>query len=230
VDIPWWPDWVVTKPLLVRAAAGPGDQTDEPVPLADEPPAPAEPPANWAGTQTITPEPIADTPPPPPPPPAQAPTPVPVPVPVPAPTPEPEPVPPPEPPEPPATPAPEPVVEDQGLAAVEDSAALLAAHDAIHGADRLSGARQEQIDALMGRNFEFPLKIKRIDRYYGADAAYKGGRVVVGTIADSDKQVGVRLPASENDRIDALKAGDGLDASGSVAEWSVLHDRPELMG
>ncbi|MDD9938393.1 MAG: hypothetical protein OXT09_32590 [Myxococcales bacterium] len=110
--------------------------------------------------------------------------------------------------------------------AAEPESTLLTACESIHAAPRLAGCRDREIQVLIGRTFDFAITV---ERYYGLDADYRGGRALVGTLTGSERAFGAAFPEGDGARIDAVAPGTVLRGRGRVVEWSILHDRPELL-
>jgi hypothetical protein len=59
---------------------------------------------------------------------------------------------------------------------------------------------------------------------------YRGGRMVLGKLKDSGKEVAIYFPQAFNDVADALKTGETLVAHGKVAGWDRLYKRLKICG
>lgn len=132
-------------------------------------------------------------------------------------------------PTPEAAPPPEPVREESAAPAGEPSG-LAAAVRAILAEPSYGGNRDALVSGLMESSRDFEITVERVERSFGTwdDPGLRDGRTVVGTVGDTDVPVVVRFPADLNDRIQTWKRGDRYPVRGTVAEWDRLHQRPVM--
>lgn len=91
---------------------------------------------------------------------------------------------------------------------------------------RIGGSRQDRIRELVGGDYTFALVVRENRQSFGVPVGYRGGRTLVGTVADTDVSVEVRLPPSRNAETRGLSRGDRIRVSGTVVEWQKLDGRP----
>ncbi len=201
VDIPSWPDWSSSTPIVVWPARGAVEApAARPRIAAPEPAAPPPPPPPRKAVATVVPKPEA------PPevvrepevvPQAKAAT-----------------------PSAPSPPVPAPASDGSFAAAVRE----------VLDAGVVSGDRRTKAAALVGRSVSCEVRIERVQRPFGRNlaAGYEGGRTLRGTLDDSGLPVEVRIPAADADAVDALKRGGTWPTRGTLVEWARLPDRPVI--
>lgn len=203
VDIPLWPDWEQVFPLVVWPStsgemASPEELEDTSHSLPPLPPLPADP-------SPLQPPPRQSPPPPsrpPKPPPLQPPRAAPL-----------------QPPRAPSSPPPK-----------EVSSSLSEAVEEIRNSEIFGGKRDNLIKALLGRRFSFDLTIGRTERTFAVytDTAYRNGRTVIGSAAESGIEVRVWFPEVLNELLDSFEPGAIHPVSGTVAELDRLSLRPTI--
>lgn len=99
---------------------------------------------------------------------------------------------------------------------------------AIRLASPIGGERDQLIQELLNQKVSFDLTVKRVDRTFGmySDPAYHKGRTVDGLISGTDLDVRISLPDVLNEMADGLKAGSTCTVAGNVAELDRLNLRP----
>ncbi|MEQ9569695.1 MAG: hypothetical protein RLN75_05850, partial [Longimicrobiales bacterium] len=212
VDIPSWPDWGSSMPLVVwpkrgsveAARSAPRIAAPKPTPVAE--PEPPETPVDEERADDAVATPVVEAAPPPEPAEVAERAAAPRPNPTPDPTPDP-------------TPAPSDAPRlDAFTAAVES----------VLAAGVVSGDRREKAAALVGRAVSCWVRVERVQRPFGRSLprGYEGGRVIRGTLVGSSAEVEIVVPAADAEAADALKRGDEWAVEGVVAEWARLPDRP----
>lgn len=225
VDIPSWPDWTSTTPIVVWPArsaveAAPARPRIAP-PEPAAPPPPSPPPKKKKGVATVAPKPET--------PPEVAPEVVPEVVPGVAPrakaAPKPK-----AGPTPPPRPAPAPSAPPPPVPAPGSDGSFADAVREVLDAGVVSGDRRAKAAALVGRSVSCDVRIDQVQRPFGRAVAkdYEGGRTLRGTLDDSGLPVEVRIPAADADAVDALKRGDTWPTRGTLVEWARLPDRPVI--
>jgi len=234
VDIPFWPDWIEKRPVIVRPPTG--EEAVE-VTVVEEPSARGPMPvAVFPGVEEAPPA-VR---------PAQAePEPAPTPRPGPLAAPQPEPAaeaaptdaaepaepPPAAEPAPEATPAEEAPAEPQPAPAAEGTdPVLVGLVGRIAAADRYSRDREQIIEENADRAFPCDIEITRKERTYSyiPDSRFRQGRTVTGKLRGTECEVAVQLVASRNDEIDALQPGGLLHAACKPLKWNTIYDRLEM--
>ena len=251
VDIPFWPDWIEKRPVIVRPPTGeevvevtvveePSARAPIPVPIfpgVEEAPPTVRPPRAEPAARSDRAEP------------GPAPRPEPLVAPEPEPSAEAVPSVPGEPfeelpaadlpvEEPPApepapaeTPPPEAPVEPQPAPDAEGTdPVLVGLVGRIAAADRYSRDREQIIEENAERPFPCEIEITRMERTYSyiPDARFRQGRTVTGKLRGTECEVAVQLVASRNDEIDALQPGNLLHAACKPLKWNTIYDRLEM--
>ena len=230
VDIPFWPDWIEKRPVLVRPPTE--DEVVE-VTVVEEPSARAPIPVPvFPGVEEAPPvfqPPQAE----------QAPPTRPTDQPEPSPPERPEPLAAPEPveerpatePTPAETPPPEAPVEEQPAPVAEATdPALVGIVGRIAAADRYSRDREQIIEENVERPFDCEIEITKTERTYSytPDHRFRKGRTVTGKLRGTDCEVAVQLIASRNEEIDALQPATLLHATCKPLKWNTIYDRLEM--
>jgi hypothetical protein len=98
-------------------------------------------------------------------------------------------------------------------------------------ADRFSGDVEKILEEIGADLFEIQAVIDRINRSYGyfEDPRYAEGMTVMGTLAGTDVDVSIQLPAEYNQQLENLGHGAVWSGSGVVIKWDPLYERLELM-
>lgn len=108
--------------------------------------------------------------------------------------------------------------------------AFAAIVQAILEVDVFRGERDRHIKDLLGTGCRFPLEVDRVERTFAmySDAEYRHGRTAYGKVADTDVQVSVWFPEARNEEVEALKEGDRVEVTGTVADWDRLRNSPRI--
>jgi hypothetical protein len=221
IQIPSWPDWKQTIPIVVWPAKVALPAPDRTVLPAPEPPArPASAPPNGPGRDRVA-RPVADR----------------------TPTVDPGPAPDPpkvgvtaQPPSPPTRvpPEPAPAARAAPAAPVEDRADapfdLATAVGEILETRRYSPERDDRVASLVGQPVEAAVIIERIDRPFGRTRkpGFEDGRIVRGRLRDSQLEVEVHIPTTRAHLVEGLGRTDPVTVAGSVTSWERLPERPVI--
>lgn len=94
----------------------------------------------------------------------------------------------------------------------------------------IGGTRDRLIAELLGSTFQFDLAVKRVERTFAmySDPDLRNGRTVVGIIPGTDLEVSVWFPEGRNDEVDAFERGATYTILGTVAEWDRLRLGPRI--
>ena len=127
---------------------------------------------------------------------------------------------------------PEPESEPEIVAEPADTVEpAMSLHDLVHAFSeaRFASERSKLIEANAGAAYSFSVEVSRVERTLGIGLTehLRNGRSVAGKVVGDDIEVIVRMPASRNDEIDAMKGGE-LAVSGLVSDWNSLRKRLDL--
>jgi hypothetical protein len=104
--------------------------------------------------------------------------------------------------------------------------------EAILGADRFGGERDQLVAGFVGQMFQLELEVTSIDRTLasGLDKQFRNGRTVVGKLTATDRPVAVFFDETLNERIENLSTGTRLSVRGAFQKWDDFYERPQMLG
>ena len=136
-----------------------------------------------------------------------------------------------------AEPEPEPPVEEvieepePETVPVQVAEASIPLHDLIVQLSeaRFASERSAIIDEMEGASYSFSIEVDNVERTLGIGLSeyLKSGRSLTGNIVGDDIEVLVRMPASRNDEMEAVKGGS-IDITATVSDWNSLRKRLDL--
>jgi hypothetical protein len=105
--------------------------------------------------------------------------------------------------------------------------------DVIEGfeqADSFSGDADKLLASLAGKQFNVDITLDRVNWTTDFDLPedYRSGRMALGKLNESAKEVAIYFPKAFNDAADALKTGQSLSVQGTVAGWDRLYKRLKI--
>ncbi len=95
---------------------------------------------------------------------------------------------------------------------------------------RYGSGRDALIEGMIDSSVTVDVVVERIDRPFGRTRTpgYEGGAVVRGRLGDEGPAVEILVPTDRRELIDGVARGDLLTASGVVASWQRLPERPVI--
>ncbi len=94
---------------------------------------------------------------------------------------------------------------------------------------RYGSERTNLVSRLLGHTVEAVLNVESVNRTFDyVSDAFRNGRTVIGRLADTDLQLAVQFPATENERLDTLVPDTQLPIRAVPLKWNIIYDRLEL--
>lgn len=99
--------------------------------------------------------------------------------------------------------------------------------DEYHSLDRFDSSRRDVIKAIVDEVFLVDITYNSNERAYAynADTRFRDGQSVYGSIANSEHQLVVQLPADMNETVSGCNPGDTIQVVLSPIKWDSAYDR-----
>ena len=110
---------------------------------------------------------------------------------------------------------------------VKPQTTLVNTLDEYHSLDRFDSSRRDVIKAIVDEVFLVDVAYKSYERAYAynADTRFRDGRSVYGSIANSEHQLAVQLPADMNEIVTQCSPGETIQVVLSPIKWDSAYDR-----
>ena len=110
---------------------------------------------------------------------------------------------------------------------VKPQTTLVNTLDEYHSLDRFDSSRRDVIKAIVDEVFLVDVAYKSYERAYAynADTRFRDGRSVYGSIANSEHQLAVQLPADMNEIVTQCSPGATIQVVLSPIKWDSAYDR-----
>ena len=110
---------------------------------------------------------------------------------------------------------------------VKPQTTLVNTLDEYHSLDRFDSSRRDVIKAIVDEVFLVDVAYKSYERAYAynADTRFRDGWSVYGSIANSDHQLAVQLPADMNEIVTQCSPGETIQVVLSPIKWDSAYDR-----
>ena len=110
---------------------------------------------------------------------------------------------------------------------VKPQTTLVNTLDEYHSLDRFDSSRRDVIKAIVDEVFLVDIAYKSYERTYAynADTRFRDGRSVYGSIANSEHQLAVQLPADMNEIVTQCSPGETIQVVLSPIKWDSAYDR-----
>ena len=110
---------------------------------------------------------------------------------------------------------------------VKPQTTLVNTLDEYHSLDRFDSSRRDIIKEIVDEVFLVDVAYKSYERTYAynADTRFRDGRSVYGSIANSEHQLAVQLPADMNEIVTQCSPGETIQVVLSPIKWDSAYDR-----
>ncbi|MCH2610725.1 MAG: hypothetical protein MK006_06620, partial [Pirellulales bacterium] len=110
---------------------------------------------------------------------------------------------------------------------VKPQTTLVNTLDEYHSLDRFDSSRRDVIKAIVDEVFLVDVAYKSYERAYAynADTRFRDGRSIYGSIANSEHQLAVQLPADMNEIVTQCSPGETIQVVLSPIKWDSAYDR-----
>ena len=110
---------------------------------------------------------------------------------------------------------------------VKPQTTLVNTLDEYHSLDRFDSSRRDIIKEIVDEVFLVDIAYKSYERTYAynADTRFRDGRSVYGSIANSEHQLAVQLPADMNEIVTQCSPGETIQVVLSPIKWDSAYDR-----
>ena len=110
---------------------------------------------------------------------------------------------------------------------VKPQTTLVNTLDEYHSLDRFDSSRRDVIKAIVDEVFLVDIAYKSYERAYAynADTRFRDGRSIYGSIANSEHQLAVQLPADMNEMVTQCSPGETIQVVLSPIKWDSAYDR-----